>query len=62
MAELQQRLAAALAGDEQPNGNGSLRDRGAALLERSSELADDGDAHPAYARILGELSPTRRGS
>ncbi len=56
VAELQQRLAAALAGDE-PNGNGSLRDRGAALLERSSELADDGDAHPAYARILGELSP-----
>ena len=57
VAELQQRLAAALAGDEQSNGNGSLRDRGAALLERSSELADDGDAHPAYARILGELSP-----
>lgn len=37
--------------------NGSLRDRGAALLERSSELHEDGDAHPAYARILGELSP-----
>lgn len=35
----------------------SLRDRGAALLERSSSLSDDGDAHPAYARILGELSP-----
>ena len=35
----------------------SLRDRGAALLERSSELTDDGDGHPAYARILTELSP-----
>ena len=35
----------------------SLRDRGAALLERSSALSEEGDAHPAYARILGELAP-----
>ncbi len=35
----------------------TLRDRGTALLERSSELGEDGDPHPAYARILTELSP-----
>jgi hypothetical protein len=35
----------------------TLRDRGTALLERSSELGEDGDDHPAYARILTELSP-----
>ena len=31
----------------------------ASLLERSSELTDEADAHPAYARILSELSPGR---
>jgi hypothetical protein len=35
----------------------TLRDRGTALLERSSELGGDGDSHPAYARILTELAP-----
>jgi hypothetical protein len=35
----------------------SLRDRGAALLERSSDLSEDNDTHPAYERILSELSP-----
>src|SRR3954454_15346339 len=35
----------------------ALRRRGYELLERSSELAEQGEAHPAYARILCELSP-----
>jgi hypothetical protein len=36
----------------------ALRERGAELLRRSAELdLDDDDAHPAYARMLGELAP-----
>ena len=34
-----------------------LRRRGGELLERSAELAEQGDTHPAYARILEQLSP-----
>jgi Abortive infection alpha len=35
-----------------------LRERGAELLRRSAELdLDEEDAHPAYARMLGELAP-----
>jgi hypothetical protein len=35
-----------------------LRERGAELLRRSAEVdLDEEDAHPAYARILGELAP-----
>ena len=35
-----------------------LRERGAALLERSAEVGDqDVDSHPAYERILSELAP-----
>ncbi len=36
----------------------ALRERGAELLRRSAELdLDDEEAHPAYARMLGELAP-----
>ena len=36
----------------------SLRERGADLLARSRDVWDaDGDEHPAYARILGDLAP-----
>jgi hypothetical protein len=35
----------------------SLRERGAALLERSRDVWDTDDAHPAYARILDEVAP-----
>src|SRR3954463_11433138 len=35
-----------------------LRERGAELLRRSADVdLDDEEAHPAYARILGELAP-----
>jgi hypothetical protein len=34
-----------------------LRRRGAELLERSRDVWDDEQAHPAYERILGELAP-----
>lgn len=35
----------------------SLRERGAALLERSRDVWDSKQGHPAYARILEELAP-----
>lgn len=58
VTEVQERLAAALGGaEEATTANGSLRERGIALLERSSQLEEGSDAHPAYARILSELSP-----
>jgi hypothetical protein len=34
-----------------------LRDRGAALLRDSADVWYEGDTHPAYARILDELTP-----
>jgi hypothetical protein len=35
-----------------------LRERGAELLRRSADVdLDEDDAHPAYARILGDLAP-----
>jgi len=34
-----------------------LREVGAELLRRSSDLSHDDDLHPAYARILGDLAP-----
>ncbi len=35
----------------------SLRDRGAELLRKSSDVHFDEDSHPAYVRILEELAP-----
>jgi len=35
----------------------TLRERGAALLERSRDVWDNDTSHPAYARILDELAP-----
>jgi hypothetical protein len=55
--DLEQRLAGLIGGSRDGDRGESLRDRGAALLERSSELGAEGDTHPAYARILTELSP-----
>jgi hypothetical protein len=59
VSELERRLAGLLpkaeSDDESPDE--ALRRRGSELLERSAELAEQGDTHPAYARILGELSP-----
>jgi Abortive infection alpha len=34
-----------------------LRERGEELLRRSAEIELEEDAHPAYARILGDLAP-----
>ena len=43
--------------DERPT-QVELRERGAELLRRSAELdLDEDEAHPAYARMLGELAP-----
>jgi hypothetical protein len=35
----------------------SLRELGAELLRRSADVRMEDDAHPAYARILGDLAP-----
>jgi hypothetical protein len=35
----------------------ALRERGAELLARSADVAQDEELHPAYARILDNLSP-----
>jgi hypothetical protein len=43
--------------DERPTQE-LLRERGAELLRRSADVdLDDEEAHPAYARMLGELAP-----
>jgi hypothetical protein len=59
VSELERRLAGLLprSGDDAETPDEALRRRGNELLERSSELAEQGDTHPAYARILGELAP-----
>jgi hypothetical protein len=43
-------------GDE-PLGPTPLQERGAELLQRSADVHYDEDMHPAYERILGEISP-----
>jgi hypothetical protein len=35
----------------------ALRRKGAKLLDRSADIEDDEDIHPAYARMLDELAP-----
>jgi hypothetical protein len=59
VSELERRLAGLLptADNHDETPDEALRRRGNELLERSSELAEQGETHPAYARILGELSP-----
>lgn len=58
VTELDERLARVLPGPAaNASGEGPLRERGRLLLERSSELDGGGGAHPAYARILDQLSP-----
>lgn len=69
ITELEQRVrqlgappAESVAGGEVQDGDGgsesvALRVRGARLLRAAATLDEDGDAHPAYARILAELAP-----
>ncbi|MBL1079540.1 DUF4393 domain-containing protein [Nocardia sp. 2] len=42
---------------EQPAPAAELRARGAELLRRSADFHEDDTHHPAYSRILGELTP-----
>jgi hypothetical protein len=57
VSELEERIAGVLGTSSADDRDDSLRERGSALLNRSSELDEHGDAHPAYARILSEISP-----
>lgn len=41
----------------EPEEKADLRKLGAELLERSRDVWDDSQGHPAYERILGELAP-----
>ena len=43
--------------DETDAGTGSLRERGAELLRRSADVHWEESGHPAFARILTQLSP-----
>jgi hypothetical protein len=51
--EAEQDAAAA----ESDDGRSPLRERGEELLRRSADVHFDEDMHPAYERILGEISP-----
>jgi hypothetical protein len=42
---------------EPPDEDASLRERGAALLERSRDVWAEDGRHPAFDRILGDLAP-----
>ncbi len=57
VSELEERLTGLLGGGSDGKHREPLRQRGYELLERSSELEEHGEEHPAYARILTELSP-----
>jgi len=48
---------AARAAQEPPEDPDPLRSRGARLLEASADLVADKQEHPAYARILEQISP-----
>jgi hypothetical protein len=39
------------------DGLGSLRERGAALLDRAADVDDRGEVHPGFARIIDQLAP-----
>jgi hypothetical protein len=52
VTEIEERLLPERASKSEP-----LRERGEELLSRSSDLAEHGEAHPAYARILEQISP-----
>ena len=53
LAEEEAQLADAQTGAD----GGSLRERGAELLDRSRDVWHEDDEHPAYGRILGDLAP-----
>jgi hypothetical protein len=57
VTDLEQRLGGLLPSSSGAENGDDLRRRGYELLERSSELSDQGDSHPAYRRILEQLSP-----
>ena len=57
---MEDRVKAPARGSHAPSSNGSseaLRERGEELLRHSADVHFEGDAHPAYERILEELAP-----
>jgi hypothetical protein len=56
-AEERAKMTAEAAASEREQARQSLRDRGEELLRRSADVNFDEDAHPAYMRILDDLSP-----
>ena len=59
--EIEERIAALLPSSgsrgEDGDGGSPLRERGAELLRRSSDVAEGAPMHPAYERMLAELAP-----
>jgi hypothetical protein len=57
VSDIEDRIAGLMSGKASPSERTALREQGAELLRRSSEVEPDEVAHPAYARILSELAP-----
>lgn len=58
--EIEERLIGGRRRERRANGDvelDPLRERGFELLERSADVDEDEDAHPAYERILDDLAP-----
>jgi hypothetical protein len=57
--EIEERIAGLLSGgaSARVRGDAPLRERGAELLQRSSDVVDGAPMHPAYERMLTELAP-----
>jgi hypothetical protein len=58
--EIEERLLGGRRRERDANGGRELdplRERGYELLERSADVNEDEEAHPAYERILGDLAP-----
>jgi hypothetical protein len=57
--EIEERIAGLLSGGSaaRVRGDAPLRERGAELLQRSSDVVDGAPMHPAYERMLTELAP-----
>ena len=60
LEEIEERLIGGRRRERSANGGveiDPLRERGFELLERSADVEEDEDAHPAYERILDDLAP-----
>jgi hypothetical protein len=57
VTDIERRVAAGNGRPAALDGAATLRERGAALLERSADVEADDGPHPSYERILAQLAP-----